>query len=196
MVRAVRVFKRSGSSNAGSFRAKAYDSFVGKRKQFGKRSLAKKVNILAKKCKDADEKKFFDTALGFAPSNALSIPATGQLSLIPQNDTQSGRDGRKAVVSSIYVHGEVEITGGTLTRSDYGCIYVVLDKQANGAAATVANADTGIFTTADIATANRTLANVDRFQILGKIPLGYDKGMNQLVNPGSTPEGYFVSFVF
>jgi len=115
------------------------------------------------------ERKFFDTALSFAPANTLTIPATGQLSLIPQNDTQSGRDGRKAVVDSIYIHGEVTVTKVANTEEDQMNIWVVLDKQANGAAATAANADTGVFTTNDQATLQRTLANIDRFIVLGQI---------------------------
>jgi len=51
------------------------------------------------------ELKFFDTALSFAIDTTVEVPATGQLSLIPQGVTQSTRVGRKATIKSIYLHG-------------------------------------------------------------------------------------------
>lgn len=115
------------------------------------------------------ELKFFDTAISFLVDDTAEIPATGQLSLIPQGDTQSTRNGRKCIVKSIDIHGTanmVPAAGATAAVVVY--FYVILDTQCNGAAATVADANTGIFTNANLAIANHTLANGSRFRVLKK----------------------------
>jgi len=115
------------------------------------------------------ELKFFDTALSFTADATAEIPATGQLTLIPQDDTQSGRDGNKAVIKSIAIHGTATFgASAAANASDVMYMYVVQDTQANGAAATVGDANSGIFTTANLATSNRTIANNTRFRILKK----------------------------
>lgn len=115
------------------------------------------------------ELKFFDTALSFTVDATAEIPATGQLSLIPQDDTQSGRDGNKAFVRSINIHGTAILApGAAATAADICYLYLIQDTQCNGAAATVADANSGIFTNANLAIANHTLANSGRFKILKK----------------------------
>lgn len=91
------------------------------------------------------ELKFFDTAVSFLADNTLEVPATGQWVLIPQGDTQSTRDGRLAIIKSIQFRGV--ITGSSTTNeSRYGItfyMWVILDTQANGAAAAAADVFTG-----------------------------------------------------
>lgn len=115
------------------------------------------------------ELKFFDTDISFNMDATPEIPATGQLSLIPQGDTQSTRGGRKCVVTKIDMHGIASFAPGAgATAAGIGYMYLVQDTQCNGAAATVADANTGIFTNTAFTQTMRTLANVSRFKILKK----------------------------
>lgn len=114
------------------------------------------------------ELKFFDTALSFNFDATAEVPATGQLTLIPQGVTDSQRVGRKCTVKSIHIEGFVFSAAGVF--SDTVAIYVVLDKQTNGAAA----AATDVVTAASLASgglpaALSNLENSDRFVILKKI---------------------------
>lgn len=118
------------------------------------------------------ELKFFDTDLAFNFSAAVAIPATGQLCIIPQDDTQSGRDGNMAIIKSIHIKGVQRLVpgggagAGLSAESTY--IWLVEDLQANGAAATAASATVGVFTNANPQQALPTLANSDRFKILAQ----------------------------
>jgi len=112
------------------------------------------------------EKKFFDTALAFTFDATGEVPATGQLTLIPQGDTESTRDGRKATIESIQIRGQaVYIPGAAAAAAACAFLYVVLDTQANGAAAAV----TDVFTTNAMSTNLLNLNNSGRFRIIKKI---------------------------
>lgn len=88
---------------------------------------------------------------------------TGQLNLIPQGVTESTRVGRKCVIKSIQGRGIFTASpAASATFSPSLHMALVLDKQCNGAAAAI----TDIFTTADMATNLRFLANSSRFVIL------------------------------
>lgn len=108
------------------------------------------------------ESKFFDTALAFTYDLTEEIPATGQLSLIPQGVTESTRVGRKCVVQSISLRGVASFAPATVaTASTVITTMIVLDKQANGAAAVL----TDIFTGNPQKT-YRNLSNSSRFMVL------------------------------
>lgn len=113
----------------------------------------------------AGELKFFDTALSFNVDTTGEVPATGQLSLIPQGVTQSTRIGRKCTVKSIQIVGMA--TSSAAVPEDVCYVYVVLDKQCNGAAA----AATDVLTNTSFAVALPNLENSERFVILKKIKL-------------------------
>lgn len=150
-----------------------------------------KPSQAAKRRMPADgEVKFFDTSLSFTVDTTAEIPATGQLSLIPQGDTQSTRSGRKCLLTSIQIRGTISlIPAAAATSADVAYLYLIHDKQANGAAATVADSNTGIFTGSNLAKAMLTLANSERFKILKKwvIPLSAQAGVttayNNIVKP-------------
>lgn len=134
-----------------------------------------------------DEVKFLDTALAFQVDQTSEIPATGQLTLIPQGDGQSEREGRKANISSIHIKGIMTfVPGASAVASDIAYIYVVQDTQTNGAAATVASDTVGVFTAAgaNLAVAVRCLANTERFKILKKfvVPLVSQAGVTTAYN--------------
>lgn len=117
------------------------------------------------------ELHFLDTAQAYTVPTVFNQPASSCLNVIPQDDTQSGRTGRKVVVESIHFHGMVAFTGTgvALVQSTYCDFYIVQDTQANGANPTIVGANTGFVTTNNINTMQRTLANVNRYRVLKKI---------------------------
>lgn len=111
------------------------------------------------------EHKFFDTALAFSFDTTTEVPATGQLLLIPQGVTESTRVGRKCVITSILVKGKVSFAPSTaVTAATNAYLYVVEDKQTNGAAATVTDVFTGNVSQSLV----RNLSNSSRFRVLHK----------------------------
>lgn len=128
------------------------------------------------------EVKFFDTALSFSYDAVAEVPATGQLVLIPQGVTESTRVGRKCVIKSIHIRGVNYFNpgaGAVGTTTSY--LYVMWDKQANGAAAAI----TDVFTSNVISTAMHNLANSQRFVVLKKIRMNYQctAGVTTAYNP-------------
>lgn len=116
------------------------------------------------------ENKFFDTAISFTFDTTGEVPATGQLSLIPQGVTESTRVGRKCTVKSIQLRG-IAYSSATIPQ-DLCYLYVVLDKQCNGAAAAV----TDVLTSNVMSTALINLSNSERFVILKRILLSPKAG--------------------
>lgn len=112
------------------------------------------------------EMKYFDTATNFNIDNTGEVPATGQLVLIPQGVTESTRVGRKCVIRSIQARWDISLTpgAGAAPMSGSYAIYVVLDKQCNGAAASV----TDVFNGTIMTQAMHNLSNSQRFVILKK----------------------------
>lgn len=112
------------------------------------------------------ELKFFDTALAFNIDATGEVPATGQLALIPQGDTESQRDGRKCVVKSIAIKAQLILDPGAAADcAGVTAIYLVLDKQTNGAAAAV----TDVFTSAtNLSQVMRNMSESSRFTVLKK----------------------------
>lgn len=108
------------------------------------------------------EKKYFDTALAFLLDTTGEVPATGQLTLIPQGDTENTRDGRKANIESIQIRGNMRFVAAATAAAVTGHMYLVLDTQCNGAAAGV----TDVFSSADLSVAMLNLNNSGRFRIL------------------------------
>lgn len=122
------------------------------------------------------EKKFFDTAY-----NGVAFATTGTITtsvnLIPQGVTESTRVGRKCVITSINIKGMILLPSSTDVdnASDIARVIVYLDKQANGAAASV----TDILETASFSS-YLNLANSQRFKILS----------NQVFSLNSCAGGY------
>lgn len=112
------------------------------------------------------EVKFFDTGVSFTFDATGEVPANGQLSLIPQGDTESTRDGRKAVIKSIQLRGNlIYAPGAGATAATTVYLYIILDTQCNGAAAAV----TDVFTSSAMGTNFINLANSGRFRIIKKL---------------------------
>lgn len=136
-----------------------------------------------------DERKFLDTDPGEVTAGATGTIHSASLCVIPQNATQSGRDGRLVTIKSLRIKGYLELQAATSTAnaSDFVRVIVYVDKQTNGAAATPALILANDPSNAAVTTESfRNLENVDRFDIL------YDKtfGMTSPVSfaaAGATP---------
>jgi len=142
------------------------------------------------------ELKFFDNAVNFQFDSTAEIPATGQLCTIPQGDGQSEREGRKVVVKSILFNGQITfVPGAAANAGDVVYLYLVQDRQCNGAAATVANNDTGIFTSSgsNLSVAVPCLANESRFKILKKwsIPMNATAGITTQYSTMAKPLHFY-----
>lgn len=114
----------------------------------------------------ATELKFFDTSTSFTVDATAEVPAGGQWCLIPVGGQSQQRIGRHAMVKSVQWRGSV--VGPTSAAEPDGhmiTFYIMLDTQANGAAAAVTDA----FTSTNLGLALRNLNNDKRFRILGRI---------------------------
>jgi len=119
------------------------------------------------------ELKFFDTALNFNFDLTGEVPATGQLALIPQGDTESTRDGRLAWIKSIQIRGQALFAPSTGAQAaEVAYLYLVLDTQANGAAAAI----TDVFTSNVMSTNLLNLNNSGRFRIMKKWIISFNSG--------------------
>lgn len=119
------------------------------------------------------EKKFFDTTISFLTDATGEVPATGQVTLIPQGVTESTRVGRVCTLKSLHLKFTARyLPAADTIGSAVAWIYVILDKQANGAAA--ASAD--IFTSTAGAGAMINMANSSRFKILRKFVCQFNSG--------------------
>lgn len=125
------------------------------------------------------EKKWLDTA---ATSSAVSNTGTivsNSINLLTAGTGESQIIGRKVVVKAIQLQGDVSVpsqsdaTLGNLGPDGYMDIYIVLDKQANGAAATFGN----LFESADVR-GFKNLENSQRFRVLKAIRVKYDREVN------------------
>lgn len=115
----------------------------------------------------AGEMKFFDTTLSFNIDATGEIPATGQLSLIRLGTSESNHIGRKCTVKSIQARMNLVFTpAAAATASVVTYIYLILDKQCNGAVATVAGDANSVFDSTDLRLALRLRANQERFVFL------------------------------
>lgn len=124
------------------------------------------------------ELKFFDTV---EPASAVAIAGSiinASLNIVPQDDTQSGRIGRKIVIKKIQMRGQLLLPATTVAAdtSDKIRIVMVLDSQTNGAAVAVAT----ITETADI-NSYLNMANSSRFRVL------YDKFHTLTASAGGAP---------
>jgi len=128
-----------------------------------------RFNMAARKATGlvGSELKFFDTALAFTFDATPEVPATGQLNIIPQGATENTRVGRSCTIKSIRIAGVVRSSSGSPTPPDCVGMWVVLDKQCNGAAATAAAVCAGGGTDSMVI-ANKNLENDQRFVILKK----------------------------
>lgn len=108
------------------------------------------------------ELKFFDTSKVSTTVSATGTILNNCLNIVPEGNGQSARNGRKILIKKISIRGSFELADDETT--DRVRLVIYQDKQANGAAATIAN----IFSGTDINSFNE-IANKGRFRILKEI---------------------------
>lgn len=114
------------------------------------------------------ELKFLDTVKAGTNIDNQGTMLSSSLNVIAQGNGENERIGRKLVIRHISIKGQLHLSGATdLIASAHNRLrlLVVLDKQCNGAAATLADI---IKSTGDVPSvdAHRDLANMSRFQVL------------------------------
>ncbi len=107
-----------------------------------RRPMSRRSGVSWGHLKQCVEKKVHDDTLSVQPSSLPSNEATGILSLIEsiaQNNTFSGRIGRKIYISNISIQGQFtqDNTGNTGDCATFRWL-VVIDKQSNGTTPAVA----------------------------------------------------------
>ncbi len=109
----------------------------------------------------AKEKKFLDTELDDAGVTALMTSVN--LCVVPQDDTESGRIGRKINITNIRIKIELTLLTGTAASTSSAGVWLLLiqDTQTNGAQ----YAGTDVLDT-NTWLSYRNLANQERFKIL------------------------------
>lgn len=135
------------------------------------RKIIEKQQIASlKKRLDQRELKNHDTTLSFNVDSTMEVPASGQLALIPQNDTANGRDGRKADLESIFIKMQFAWTPGVSPAAANAIAYIwlVVDHSPNKATAPVSGTTNEIFDTANAPTAMMNLNNDNRYTIIKK----------------------------
>lgn len=135
-----------------------------------------------------DELKIFDVSNIFSIDTTGEVPTTGQLNLVPQGTDEDERIGNKLVIKSIQMRGTLVYSpGASANATDVSHMYLVLDTQANGAAAGV----TDVFNTNNLALAMRNHDNQKRFKILKHFThewnamAGVTTAYNQMAQPYS-----------
>lgn len=110
------------------------------------------------------ERKYFDTSMSITFDQTAEVPATGgQLNLVPTGQLANTRIGRKFWIKSIQMRGTIlHHNNGTTDNAGIAYMYLVLDKQCNGAAAGVSD----VMTSTQLATARVKIENTDRFRII------------------------------
>lgn len=127
----------------------------------------------------SSELKYLDTV---EPPTAVAIAGTlGQASLniIPQDDSESGRNGRKVNIKSMFVKLRLLLPATTVAASTVDRIRIMFiqDKQTNGGSATAATILGGTATIDSF----MNLANASRFTVL------YDKTFTLQATAGGAP---------
>jgi len=122
-----------------------------------------KRNIARRALLQKAELKVFDTILAFNFDTTGEIPATGQLCFITTGDTLLNRDGAVVMVKSIQIRGTLTfVPGAAATAAAVPTLYLIQDKQANGAAAAV----TDVLNSTDLMLAMPNVPNQFRFKTL------------------------------
>lgn len=141
----------------------------GWKKQTSKRvkatpSVPRQIRVASKLNKQ--ESKAFDTSLNFLVDQTGEIPATGQLCFVTTGDTLNNRDGAVIQVKSLQLRGTLTYApAAAATSAANAYIYVVQDRQANGAVPGI----TDILTSNDMSVALGNVPNQYRFKILKRI---------------------------
>lgn len=137
------------------------------------------------------ELKFLDTAVGITLDT--TVEQVTSLNLVTQGDANNNRDGSVIQVKSVQITGRVaNVPAAAATSAGIAYIWVVLDKQPNGAAPTV----TDYLTSTTASTAMPLVNNQYRFKTLGRIviPLNSQAGVTTAYNNQSQNVDWYYKF--
>ncbi len=165
------AFKRSAAfdtlykQRASVARGRSYHSYSDKRRRINasKRGYLRTGGYYG--WRGQGERKFIDKDVANFTIAVTGNSGTASLNLIASGTGESQRIGRKAVLLQIDLRGYMVHLGASASTgplADPVTVYMILDKQANGAQATWAD----VFDTAH-PLSFRNLANKDRFTVLG-----------------------------
>ncbi len=161
-----------------------------KRKQAFRSTAPRKRVYRGRRATYNGELKFFDIRKAATNLTAAGVILDDSICEVAQGVTESERIGRKMTIRSINFRGEWQNGLGTATGTVDGRLRIVIvwDKQANGAAFTVANVLENNGAAVDI-NSFRNLSNAGRFVVL------MDKTFNANI-PGvaQTAAGTFTSY--
>lgn len=126
------------------------------------------------------EMKYLDTVEAAGVIAAAGTFFSPSLNIVPQDDTQSGRTGRKITIKRIQIRGQVRLPTTTTAANSADKIRLVflVDTQTNGANPTIGT----VFETTDI-NAYMNMANSSRFRVL------LDKTFTVVASAGGAPTG-------
>lgn len=140
---------------------------------------------------NSQELKVKDTAISTLVDTTIEV--INQIALITEGDGASNRDGQVVKVKSIRITGRVsQVPAAAAVSAPIFYLWVVLDKQPNGAALTVTDYLTS--TTAHLALPNTSFEW--RFKTLTKIviPLNSSAGVTTAYNNYAMPVDVFYKF--
>lgn len=141
------------------------------------------------------ELKGIDTNIGTTIDSTTEV-ITNTCNLITQGDSFNNREGATVLLKSVELTGRLDLLPAANTTAA-GCAYIwiVLDKQPNGAAAT-ATGTTGYLTSSVANEAFPTIPLQYRFKTLGKlvIPLSATAGVSGAYNNIVGPVSFYKRF--
>lgn len=144
---------------------------------------------------NAQELKGVDTSIATTIDSTTEV-INNTLNLITQGDSFNNREGATVMLKSIEITGRLDLLPATATSSTgVAYIWIVLDRQPNGAAAT-ATGTTGYLTSANAYEALPTIPLQYRFKTLGKIcvDLTAQAGVSGAYNPTAKPISFYKKF--
>jgi len=143
------------------------------------------------------ELKVFDTTLSWLFDLTAEIPATGQLALVQVGDTLNSRDGAVINAASLQLRGVVTLEPAASASAATVCwVQVMLDRQPNGAAATITGDVNSVLSTNSMTTAFPHVPNQHRFKCLKRMvfPLNSQAGVTTAYNKVVIPFDEYIQF--
>lgn len=141
------------------------------------------------------ELKGIDTAIGTTIDSTTEL-VTASCNIITQGDSFNNREGATVLLKSIEMVGRLDLLpAAAATSTGVAYIWIVLDRQPNGANATATG--TGGYLTSTVA--NEALPTIPlqyRFKTLGKlvVPLTAQAGVSGAYNPTAVPISFYKKF--
>jgi hypothetical protein len=144
------------------------------------------------------EKKFVDSAIAntnLSSSWAVYDPTNDSLAPIAEGDGQNDRDGRKAIVSQLFVHGQIHWDNTSGTANAYGSVRLVLvqDMQTNGAQLTATDV-MAVPASGQAINSFRNLQYTTRFKILHDVYINPPNFEGEGNGTNATVTGRYVPF--